>query len=142
MIKLSQVFVVDAGVLFSTWPMTIDDATIVTTSNILVEVRNRPSKLRAEILLLLDRMRAVNPDDQNIQQVNEVAGSVGDKSVLSDTDIELIALAIMLKEDNRDVTLVYTDFAVINTARHMKIKILDYGGKFNREISWQMRCTE
>jgi UPF0271 protein len=137
---VSQVYVVDAGVLFSTWPMTIIDATLVTTSNILVEVRNRPSKLRVEVLLLLDSMRAVNPDDIFIQQVSDAAVAAGDKSVLSENDIELIALAFMLKEDDREVTLVSTDFAVLNTASHLNIAILDPGGNFKREITWLMRC--
>ena len=140
MIWLSQVFVVDAGVLFSTWPITVENATLITTSNILVEVRNRPSKLRTEIMLLLDRIRVVNPDDQFIHQTNLVATSAGDKSVLSDNDLELIALALMLKEDGKDITLVSTDLAVLNTASHLQIRILDLGDKFKQEITWLMRC--
>jgi UPF0271 protein len=120
--------------------MSIENATLVTTSNILVEVRNRPSKLRTETLLLLDRMRAVNPEDQYIEQANEAATSAGDKSVLSDADVELIALALMLQNDGKEVTLVSTDFAVLNTASHLKVRILDSTGKFKREITWLMRC--
>ena len=137
---MSQVYVVDAGVLFSTWPMRVEDTTLTTTSNIIAEVRNKPSQLRAEILLLLDRMRVVNPKETHIQRTDNAASLSGDRSVLSNADIELVALALMLQDEGEKVTLVSTDFAVLNTASHLKIEILDPSGKFGREITWLMRC--
>ena len=60
---MSQVYVVDAGVLFSTWAMSVKDAQLTTTTNILSEIRNRPSQERAEILMLLGRMTSMDPAD-------------------------------------------------------------------------------
>ena len=137
---MSQVYVVDAGVLFSTWPMKMMDATFATTSNIMVEVRNKPSKLRAEILLILDRMRVANPEDEYVQRTVDAAAQSGDRSVLSNADIELLALALMLSDDRSNVTIVSTDFAVLNTASHLNIDFLDPSSKFKKEIIWAMRC--
>jgi UPF0271 protein len=137
---MSQVYVVDSGVLFSTWTMKAADATLVTTSGIMVEVRNRPSQLRAEILLTLDRMRVVDPEEKYIKQTAEVASLSGDSSALSTTDIELIALALMLKNQGTNVKLVSTDFAVLNTASHLELPFIDPSGKFGQEITWTLRC--
>jgi UPF0271 protein len=137
---MSQVYVVDAGVLFTTWTMKLANATVVTTSTIMVEVRNRPSQLRTEILLVLDRMRVVNPEEAHIQKTSEAASLSGDRSLLSDADIELIALALMLKDEGENVTLVSTDFAVLNTASHLDITFIDPSEKFKQEITWSMRC--
>ena len=137
---MSQVYVIDAGVLFSTWTMKVADITLVTTSNIMTEVQNRPSQLRADILLLVDRMRIVNPEATQIQQTREASIRSGDHSVLSDTDIELVALALMLKDEGENVTLVSTDFAVLNIASQLDIPIIDPNQKFKQKISWGMRC--
>ena len=137
---MSQVYVVDAGVLFTTWTMKVPDATLVTTSNIMAEIRNRPSKLRSEILLVLDRMRVTNPEEKQIRRTVKSASRSGDKSTLSDTDIELVALALMLNDEGENAILVSTDFAVLNTASHLDISFLDPSGKFKHEMIWAMRC--
>ena len=137
---MAQVYVVDAGVLFSTWTLKVPEATIVTTSNILTEVRNRPSQSRTDVLMILNRMRAVNPLDEYIREVEKGASKSGDRSVLSENDIELIALALMLTKERENLTLVSTDLAVLNTARHLKIATLDPSGKFRQEITWSMKC--
>ncbi|MHA3962446.1 MAG: NOB1 family endonuclease [Candidatus Thorarchaeota archaeon SMTZ1-45] len=137
---MSQVYVVDAGVLFSTWTKKIPDATLVTTSNILSELHNKPSQFRSEILMVINRMRAIDPEEKEIHRTTDAASQSGDISVLSENDIELIALALKIKNEGKKVTLVSTDFAVLNTASHLDIAILDPSGKFKEQITWVRRC--
>ena len=137
---MSRYYVVDAGVLFSTWAVNILDAKLATTSNILTEIRNRSSQARAEILTLLDRMRIEDPLQEHLKQVRLVASRSGDISVISENDIELIALALMLNEGGNLVTLVSMDLAVLNTASHLNLRTLDPTGKFGQKITWVMRC--
>ena len=137
---MSQTYVLDAGVLFSSWTSKIPDGLFVTTSSVLEEVRNRPSKLRAEVLTLLDRLQEDYPDLESIKAVHDAASKTGDKSVLSEVDIEIIALAHSKISLGIAATLVSTDLAVLNTARHLKISILDPSGKFKHEIIWSLKC--
>jgi rRNA maturation endonuclease Nob1 len=138
---MSRYYVVDAGVLFSTWAMGIRDAQLVTTSNILSEIRNKPSQKRAEILILLERMTNVDPSDEYVNRARATADYSGDFSAISTNDIELIALALMLVESGeKNVILVSTDMAVLNTASHLGLDILDPSGKFERKITWVMIC--
>jgi UPF0271 protein len=138
---MSQIYyVVDAGALFSPWKLDIKDALVATTNNILSEIRNRPSQSRAEIMILLDRMLTTDPTSEYIFRARDAATRSGDISVISENDIELVALALMLNDKGKAVVLVSTDFAVLNIASLMGLKILDPSKKFDQEIVWGMRC--
>ncbi len=137
---MSHTYVLDAGVLFSNWTSKISDSVFITTSRVLEEVQNRPSKVRAEFLTLLDRLLEDYPSSESVDIARKAAKQTGDWSVLSDADIELVALAHSKKFLGEPVTLVSTDLAVLNTARHLGIEILDPSGKFKHEIIWSLRC--
>ncbi len=137
---MPTIYVLDTGVLVSTWTDKKMDSTFVTTPSIVEEVRNRLSRFRAETLLLIEKMDERTPSDEDIRHVESASISSGDKSVLSQSDIELVALALTLSREGADITLVSTDFAVLNTASHLGIKILDPNRKFGKEITWGMRC--
>lgn len=140
MTRLSQVYVVDSGVLFTTWIQKIKDGTFVTISGVLDEVRNRPSKLRTDILLVLDSLREEAPDKSSLEAVQKAAKEMGDYKVLSEVDLELIGLALMKKDQGVSIAIVSTDLALLNTAKHLGIRIIDPSGKFQRKIVWSLRC--
>jgi rRNA maturation endonuclease Nob1 len=137
---MSRIYVLDTGVLVSTWTDKKKDSTFVTTPQIIGEVRNRLSRFRAETLFLLDRMEERSPSDEDVKKVEAAAVSSGDLAELSRNDLELIALASVISQENAETTLVSTDFAVLNTASHMGLKILDPNRKFGQEITWVMNC--
>jgi len=138
--KMLHTYVLDAGVLFSNWPSKIPDGVFVTTSTVLDEVRNRPSKARAEVMTLLDRLLEDFPSSESLSAVRQAATKTGDRFVLSDADIEIIALAHSKNSLGESVILVSTDLAVLNTARHLNLEILDPSGKFKHEIMWSLKC--
>lgn len=140
MTSMSQVYVVDAGVLISTWTDKKVDSTFFTTPSIIEEVRNRMSRFRAETLVLLEKMHERTPDLDEVKRIESVATSTGDHSVLSTNDIELIALASTLRGEGTAATLVSTDFAVLNTASQLDIPIIDPNRQFKKKITWGMRC--
>ncbi|MFW9807186.1 MAG: hypothetical protein ACFFFK_10705 [Candidatus Thorarchaeota archaeon] len=138
---MSQVYVVDAGVLFSTWAMSVKDAKLTTTTGILSEVHNRRSQERAEILMILERMTSMDPADDYLVRAKAAAIRSGDNLVISKNDTELVALALMLDDfGGNNVVLVSTDMAVLNTASHLGLNILDPSGKFGHKITWAMSC--
>ncbi|MFW9767572.1 MAG: NOB1 family endonuclease [Candidatus Thorarchaeota archaeon] len=137
---MSRIYVLDTGVLVSTWTDTRKDSIFVTTPRIIGEIRNRLSRFRAETLFLLDKMVERTPTADDLKKAKKAAGSTGDLSKLSQNDLELIALALTISRENPDSTLVSTDFAVLNTSSHMGLKILDPNKKFGQEITWIMKC--
>ncbi len=137
---MPQIYVLDTGVLVSTWTDKKLDSTFTTTPSIIEEIRNRLSRFRAETLFLLEKMDERTPNEEFVRQVESAAVSAGDKLELSQNDIELIALALTISGEGSDVTLVSTDFAVLNTASHLGIRILDPNKKFRQRITWIMKC--
>ncbi|TFG32662.1 NOB1 family endonuclease [Candidatus Thorarchaeota archaeon] len=137
---MSQIYVLDAGVLFSSWTSKIPEGKFVTTSSVLEEIKNRPSQVRAEVLTLLDRLQEDFPTPESLKAVRLAAAKTGDLSVLSDVDIEIIALAYSKKSIDSKTTLVSTDLAILNTARHLGIHVIDPNRKFKHEIVWALKC--
>lgn len=135
-----QTYVIDAGVLFSGWTAKVPEGMFATTSSVLEEVRNRPSKVRAEMLTLLDRLQEDSPTPESIKAVRLAAAKTGDKSVLSEVDMEIVALAHTINSLGIKTTLVSKDLAVLNTARHLGITVLDPSGRFKHEIVWSLKC--
>ena len=138
---MGTLYVVDAGVLFTTWTVDFDDSWFITTENIFSEIRNRASRTRAEILMKLERLTRSGPTEFQFIRVKSAAIRSGDRSVLSENDIELVALALTKEEEGgRNVVLVSTDFAVLNLASHCRLNILDPSGKFSHKITWVLKC--
>jgi UPF0271 protein len=137
---MPDLFVLDAGVLFSTWPQRMPEGKFVTAPSVLEEVRNRPSRARLESMVSLDRITETQPSHGFLLRVRSAARATGDKSVLSDADIELIALALELKMSHSDVAIVSSDLAVLNTAASLEIAIIDPTEKFRKRIKWTLKC--
>ncbi|MHA2351964.1 MAG: NOB1 family endonuclease [Candidatus Thorarchaeota archaeon] len=137
---MSTLYVLDAGVLISTWTDKKKDASFITTPGVIEEVRNRMSRFRAEALFLLDKMQERTPSEDEVRRVESIATSTGDRSVLSTNDIELIALASTIISEGFDAILVSTDFAVLNTASQLDIPFVDPNQQFKQKITWGMRC--
>ncbi|MGQ4910836.1 MAG: NOB1 family endonuclease [Candidatus Thorarchaeota archaeon] len=137
---MPKVYILDTGALLSTWTSKHPRDTFVTTPGIASELRNRPSKSRLAALSILSRLSEEEPPLDAIAEVRSAAEKTGDFSVLSQTDIEIVALAQSKKTAGIDSTLVSSDLAVLNTARHMGIKILDPTGRFRKQIMWVLVC--
>ncbi|TFG35012.1 hypothetical protein EU527_00770 [Candidatus Thorarchaeota archaeon] len=140
MSELSQIYVVDTSVLFSTWMNRMKDGNFVTVTGVIEEIKNRPSRLRTEILLHLDKLKEEAPESLSLDIVRTTAKDSGDLKVLSETDIDLISLAHTKMTNGFSTTLVSSDLAVLNTARHVGISTLDPSGKFQHEIIWLLKC--
>lgn len=137
---MSEIFVVDAGVLFSNWTQKNPSAQLITTDAVIEEVQNKPSQSRIESLLSLGRLRVIEPSSLMMKRVLEATEMTGDRTVLSKTDMGLIALALEYKESGESITLVSTDLAVLNTASHLGIRINDPSGKMRERRKWFLLC--
>ena len=137
---MTWLFIVDAGVLFSTWIQRQQDATFLTPTSLLDEVRNRPSKQRIDMMRSIDRFYDEMPSQQAMTAVRAAAKGTGDLSELSENDIDLIALALDKKGAEPKSVLVSTDFAILNTAISLGIDIIDPSKRFRTHIRWVLKC--
>ncbi len=137
---MKHLFVVDAGVLFSNWPDKNPEYNLLTTENIMDEIHNRPSRSRAETLISIGRLKTDLPSSQSIKRTKTAAKETGDITVLSANDIELIAIALDNVEQDQQVIVVSTDIAVLNTASHLGLGILDPADRMRDRRRWGLVC--
>ncbi|TFF95075.1 NOB1 family endonuclease [Candidatus Thorarchaeota archaeon] len=140
MVLLTGLFVVDAGVLFSLWPQKNPQKSLATTQAVVDEVLNRPSRRRIDELLSTSRLRVEGAVPSAFPHVEETARKTGDLNKLSKQDVELLALAISLSQESRDVTVVSTDLAVLNTAVSLGLRAVDPERRFRERIKWMFKC--
>ncbi len=135
-----HLFVVDAGILFTTWPHKNPHKNLATTQAVIDEVLNRPSRRRIDEILSMGRLRVeeASPDARSIAE--KEALKTGDLDELSPQDLDLLALAVSLLETSKDITVVSTDFAILNTAVSLGLRILDPTHRFREKIEWVFKC--
>jgi rRNA maturation endonuclease Nob1 len=137
---MNGVFVLDAAALLSNWTQRYPDSEFVTTQGILDELRNRPSRERAERLVLIGRMRVADSDPDSVRDVGLAASKLGDLKVLSDNDVSLLAIALSIQGTGRTVTVVSSDLSVLYTATALEFGIVDLTAKMRHQITWILRC--
>jgi len=87
-------------------------------------------------LLLATRIRVVSPSEGSVKMVKEKAKETGDTRRLSETDVEIIALAIDLGYE-----LVSDDYSVQNLARVIGVACRGMDQKGISEVyHWEARC--
>ncbi|MDJ0270303.1 MAG: NOB1 family endonuclease [Aigarchaeota archaeon] len=98
-----------------------------------------PERLEAAImqgLLIVER-----PEQWALEKTIEAATMTGDITSLSETDLELIAIALQYSVANYDVSLVSDDYGVQNTAMQLGIRV---SGRVHpgirRVVKWILSC--
>lgn len=137
---MGVVYVLDAGALLSMWTNKQGSGLFSTTPEVIDELKNRPSRTRVETLTSLGRLQEQSASSSYLSKAKQAASEMGDAVSLSAVDLGVIALALQKSTEGEDVTLVSTDLAVLNTAKHLGLRILDPSGRFRKKISWTLVC--
>lgn len=82
-------------------------------------------------------MRLETPSDEAVRTVRKAADETGDASVLSETDVRLVALA-----HEEKAVLVTDDYAMQNVASHLGIETRGAGkDEIEEERDWRYQCA-
>ena len=82
-----------------------------------------------------------SPGREALEEALRASAYMGDAIRLSDVDVELIALAIELKDEGYETTIITDDYAIQNVAKKMGISfasLATYGIK--EELRWVVYC--
>lgn len=108
----------------------------VVTPGVVQELRRHGLAERLE-LLLDTKVRELSPSILAVRAVREAAAKTGDVRRLSETDIEILALAYEMKYE-----LVTDDYSIQNLAKVMGVKTTGMEQSGIREVfEWQAKCT-
>jgi UPF0271 protein len=108
----------------------------VVSPGVVQELRRHGMEERLELLLDI-KIRELSPSILAVRTVREAAAKTGDGRRLSETDIEVLALAYEMKYE-----LVTDDYSIQNLAKIMGVKTIGMEQSGIREaFEWQAKCT-
>jgi len=115
-----------------------------TTPRVIEEIRHIKHRLDAvNILVSMQRIKVIEPSDEYTVKAKDYARIYGEYE-LSDTDISIIALALMLKDKQpymNNIIIVSDDFSIANIARAIGIDVTFITNKGIRHIiKWIRYC--
>jgi endoribonuclease Nob1 len=124
--------VLDTSFFFYDLPLEGDLFTTHSVCDELIDIR---SKGRFEKFCALG-LQIASPRKEYIRRVTDAASRSGDTGVISDTDRDLLALALEL-----DAVLYTDDFAIQNVAARLGVRIEPMHQRKAKKITWRYRCS-
>jgi len=113
-----------------------------TVPKVIKEVKTLRHKAGVEVLLDARVLNVVEVAKDCFREVLEVAKKSGDITSLSETDLEVLALALQLKRQGLDPLLITDDYTAQNLASRLKIRCRGIKAKgIKKRIRWRYRCT-
>ncbi len=137
-----KVYVLDASALLnylSHYSPVLEE--IYITNSVMNEIRNEVARIRLESYLRRGILKVRDPSRDMIDRVKGEAKKTGDVYKLSDADVEILALALELMEEGKDIVLLTDDYAIMNLAMRLHVKtksLITRGIKEIREYAF--RC--
>jgi UPF0271 protein len=98
-------------------------------------------KIRFDAAVEKGRLRLIEPSLQYINAVKESSRDVADLPYLSQTDIQVLALAVQLRQEGFIPTIITDDYSIQNVACKMNISfapLLTFGIRFY--LKWTVYC--
>ena len=111
--------VLDATSFYAGIPFSSQEQSF-TTPLVFEEIKHiKKSHDAVQALIDLDRLKIIEPDQENTNFVLEKAKNTGDLSELSKEDVSVLALCVQLNGE-----LVTDDYTVSNVAKHLNLKVI------------------
>jgi UPF0271 protein len=108
---------------------------LYTTPSVCDELIDIRSKGKFE-KLCAEGLHIVSPDAQSKERVTSAAKKTRDSCVISDTDLDLLALALDL-----DGVLHTDDFAIQNVAGVLGVQTIPINQRKAKRVHWKYRCS-
>lgn len=111
--------VLDATSFYAGIPFSSQEQSF-TTPLVFEEIKHiKKSHDAVQALIDLNRLKIIEPDQENTNFVLEKAKNTGDLSELSKEDVSVLALCVQLNGE-----LVTDDYTVSNVAKHLNLKVI------------------
>lgn len=129
------VYVLDTSAIYNATDYPADTV-LYSTPQVVKELRRVYRTERAE-LFVQSRLRIVEPGRKSLSRIREKADETGDITRLSQTDIEVLALALEL-----GAVLVTEDYSMQNIAEAAGIEFLSlYLPPIKDYVEWELKCV-
>ncbi len=116
-----RTYVLDTTAFLAALPLMVYNARLLAPPRVIEEVKDRESRERLQVALLLDRVEVVEPRDRYRWRARRAAVKHGLHGSLSETDIDVAALALQAREEYGDATVITDDYALQELLTHLGI---------------------
>ncbi len=121
---MKRAIVLDTAGFLARIQLHIYGVELYTVPRVVEEVKDATSVEGLEISQLIERVAVVEPRREFVDRVKMLAQQVGSMHKLSSTDIDVAALALQLKSEGYEVTVVTDDYTLQNLLAHLGIKFM------------------
>ncbi|MCK4348686.1 MAG: NOB1 family endonuclease [Thermoplasmatales archaeon] len=140
--KKSKIYIIDTSAILSGIPINFDDAAMVTTSSISMELKPGGRDYRAFQFLIEKGLSILSPSKKSRDAVNSTSRKTGDEDRLSKADVDVLALALDMKlDDDKDAVILTDDYSIQNVADALDMKFGNIGQpKITKRFKWGYQC--
>jgi len=139
--EMVKVLILDASAFIMGYEASDNVLHHYTVPSVLEEIRQDLHKIRLESAINDGRITIVTPKRDSIIKVQRIVSMLGEIGALSETDIELLALGLQLKQSDLEPTVVSDDYSVQNVASSMGIGFKGLGTPgITKVFEWVIYC--
>jgi UPF0271 protein len=137
-----KIYVLDSSALIGGYNPNLINAHHFITPDVFEEVTDERSRMILNLAISNEILKVITPTQASINSAKNAAKNTGDSAVLSSIDIQILALAIDLKNENQNPTIITDDYSLQNAAETLGIpfKTMIKEGIKKRFI-WIKYCT-
>jgi len=137
----TKTYILDTSVILSGKPINLD-ANIATTPGVFKEFTPGGKDYQNFQFLMEKGLKIQDPTKESIKQIKDVSQKTGDKERLSETDKEILALALDInKNDECEAVILTDDYSIQNVAQTLKIKFETISQKgITKKFKWTYQC--
>ena len=137
-----QIFIIDTSAILSGKPINLGDSQMITTPSIANELKPGGRDYRNFQFLLEKGLSIISPTKKSIEKIKLISHETGDKQRLSSADIELLALAIDINNDEKYESIILSDdYSIQNVAKSLNLKYKSFSQKgIVKKFKWKYRC--
>lgn len=140
--KKIKVFILDTSAILSGKPINLDNVKIVTTPGVSKELKPGGRDYRFYQFLIERGLSILSSSKESINKIKTTSDKTGDASRLSNTDVEILALALDIsKDDEKEPIILTDDYSIQNVAHVLNIpfEAISQSG-ITKRFKWACRC--
>ncbi|MEM2321553.1 MAG: NOB1 family endonuclease [Candidatus Bathyarchaeia archaeon] len=142
MSRRRRALVLDTSAFIAGFDPTAVNEEIYTVPEVESELTNEStSKLRFIASVESGALKTISPAPKYVDLVRSTSKSLGDSIMLSETDVQVLALAAQLRDSEYDSIVVTDDYSMQNTAERIGLKytsLVNLGIRY--QFHWIIRC--
>lgn len=134
-----KVFVLDTSAIIAGFTPSLEKPNQYTVPKVLQEARTLSTRLKLETAISAGQMQVNEPSQEALEKVKEKIERTRDR--VSDTDIQILALAQELKKSGKKPEIMTDDYAIQNLAELLNIKYTQVGKPGISDVyEWEKEC--